>query len=73
MGLALSILRKPVDVNLFKKEMGWKWIAGGDLRPVKAMVFRFTAMCMPTRFHYPPKQLRAATAQGCDSSGTYAH
>ena len=53
-GLMFSIQSGVVDVNLFEEEMGWKGVAGGDVRLVKAIVFWVMVVCLPTHFLYSP-------------------
>ena len=49
------------DLNLFKEEISWKGEAGGNVRPLKAMVLWVTTMHPPPRLHHSPNQLRATT------------
>ena len=51
------------DFNLLEEEIAWKEEAGGDVRPVKAIVLWVMVMCMPPHLHYTPNQLWAAAVQ----------
>ena len=55
----LSIPIVAMDVNLLEEEMGWKRVAGGNVRPVKATVLQVMTMYMLAGLYYPSNQLWA--------------
>ena len=60
-GLLLRVPSMAADLNLFKEEIGWKGEAGGNVRPLKAMVIWVIAMHPPPHPHHSPNQLQATT------------
>ena len=58
------------DLNLLEEEISWKGEAGGNVRPLKAMVLWFTMMHPPPHLYHSPNQLWATTVGHLWRGGT---